>query len=190
MNRFGFAILGVAMLFGCSDDNNNPDSPTTTIDAPRTVDGSTSTADAGAPADASVAVTFNVTMTAAAEPTQPACAAGAGATGTAMVTVSADNSTITVSGTYANLSGTVNAGHIHFGGPQDAGPVVIPFTGVANGTFSGTFTSSAYTNAGMGTPPAPATFAAFVTQLKMGGKGYVNLHTTACPLGEIRAELE
>ena len=64
MNRFGLVLLGAAMLFGCSDDNNNIDGPVTSdakvfdggtphIDGGPTIDGGASadasTLDAGAP---------------------------------------------------------------------------------------------------------------------------------------------
>src|SRR5262249_47606225 len=99
--RWILACLGMAAFIGsCSDDNNNPDSPTgSTVDA-RTVD-----AGAGSSVDAAPAVekVFTVNLTTAAE--DPACgAAGASAAGTAMVTISADNSTVTAAVTYTGLS--------------------------------------------------------------------------------------
>jgi len=188
MNRFGYALLGVAMLFGCSDDNNGtPDSPTgTTVDA-RSVDAG-ATADAST-IDAGATNTVTVALSNAGEPTL----CGSGGTGSATITISADNSTVTVDATYLGLSqAAAGAGHIHFGTTTDAGPIVLPFPSTASTVPSpvhAVFTAAMYTNAGMGNPTAPATFAAFVTQLKTGGHAYVNFHTTACSAGEIRGEI-
>jgi hypothetical protein len=63
---------------------------------------------------------------------------------------------------------------------------VLPFTAPFDSPFTKTLTASDYTP-GTGTPPD---FASFVTALKAGGAGYVNLHTDACRPGEIRAEIQ
>jgi hypothetical protein len=129
--------------------------------------------------------TFNVTLTAANE-TPPCAGAGANATGAAAVTISADNTTISVNLTYSGLSGPAKAAHIHSGTSAAAGPVVVPFTGALDSPYTNSFTAADYVAA----PGAPADFASFVTALRAGGAGYVNVHTTACGPGEIRAELQ
>lgn len=188
MNRSGFVLLGVAMLFGCSDDNNNIDGPTSTADG-RVIDGGASAIDGGTTADGPTGNFVTIALTVNGEPS--ACgAAGSSAMGSATVTVSDDNSTVTVNVTYSGLSTTpAAAGHIHFGTTADNGPIVLPFP--ANPASGSTFTlhASDYINAGTGNPTAPATFADFVTMMKAGGHAYVNLHTPACTGGEIRGEL-
>ena len=133
--------------------------------------------------------TFTVPLTTANE-TPPCPNAGATATGTATVTIPADNSSVTVAATYSGLSGPVAAGHIHSGGTTAPGPVVLPFPAsvITTSPFSVTLTAADYV-AATGAPPD---FATFVTALKAGGAGYVNLHTGAglCPGGEIRGEIQ
>jgi hypothetical protein len=130
---------------------------------------------------------FNINLTPQGE-TPPCTAAGANATGTAKVTIAADNSTVTVDVTYSGLSGPATASHIHSGTAAAAGPVVLPFSAPLDSPFSKTLTAADYANpvpAG-----APPDFATFVTALKAGGGGYVNVHTNACKPGEIRAEVQ
>ena len=127
---------------------------------------------------------FNVPLATANE-TPPCPGAGASATGNATVTVAADNSSVTVSATFSGLSGPVTAGHIHFGTTSASGPVVLPFSAPLDSGFSRMLTSADYV-AGASTPPD---FASFVTAMKGGDAGYVNLHTGACPPGEIRGQV-
>ena len=127
---------------------------------------------------------FNLTLTPANE-TPPCTDAGVNATGTAKVTIPADNSSVMVDVTYSGLSSTVVAAHIHAGGAAAPGPVVLPFTGPYNSPFSKTLTAADYM-VGTGGPDFPT----FLTELKDGGAGYINLHTTACQAGEIRAEIQ
>ena len=128
---------------------------------------------------------FNLTLSPANE-TPPCPDAGTTATGTAMVTIPADDQSVVVDVAYAGLSGPATASHIHSGTPAAAGPVVLPFSPPLDSPFSKTLTASDY-HPGTGTPPD---FASFVTALKGGGAGYVNVHTAACPGGEIRAEIQ
>src|SRR5262249_9932777 len=112
--------------------------------------------------------------------------AGTSATGTAKVTIPVDNQSVVVEVTYSGLSGPATAGHIHSGTPAAAGPVVLPFSAPLDSPISKTLTAADYVP-GTGTPPD---FASFVTALKGGGAGYVNVHTNACKAGEIRAEVQ
>ena len=127
----------------------------------------------------------NLAMSAANE-TPPCTDAGVNATGTATVTIPADNSSVMVQVTYSGLSTPVFMAHIHSGTPAAAGPIVLPFPPPLDSPFTKTLTASDYTPQ-TGTPPD---FASFVTALKAGGAGYVNLHTDACRPGEIRAEIQ
>jgi CHRD domain len=172
--------FGAAALFACSSDNN--------ADAPITSDAPVTGSDAR-PADAGAAKVFTVTLTHAGE---PSCTPGANATGSATVTISADGSQIMVSATYSGLSGTASHAHLHFGGASaeaaGTGPVVLDFgTGSSIASpISKTFTASDYQAAS----GAPATFAAYVAAARGGGMAYMNIHTSACPGGEIGAVLQ
>ncbi len=129
--------------------------------------------------------TFAVTLSPANE-TPPCANAGAGATGTAMITIPGDDSSVSVSLTYSGLSGPATAAHIHSGTAAAADPVVLPFSGSLASPITTTLTAANYVAAS----GAPADFPTFVAALKAGGAGYVNVHTGACPAGEIRAEIE
>ena len=128
---------------------------------------------------------FNIALTKAGE-TPPCADAGVNATGTATVSIAADNASVKVDVSYAGLSGAPTAGHIHSGGPAAPGPVVLPFGPPLDSPFSKTLTAADYVP-GTGTPPD---FPSFVTALKDGGAGYVNLHTDGCKAGEIRGEIQ
>jgi hypothetical protein len=118
----------------------------------------------------------------------PVCAgAGTSAMGSGTVTIDAANTTLQVSNlSWSGLSGPATAGHIHFGDPGEAGPVILPFTTVTS-PINQTFTASSYP----ASPPegAPADFAAFLDAVR-DGQAYVNIHTGACAPGEIRAQIE
>jgi hypothetical protein len=130
---------------------------------------------------------FNLTLLPANE-TPPCTGAGASATGTSKVTIPSDNASVVVEASYSGLSGPVTVGHIHSGTSAAPGPVVLPFGAPLDSPFTKTLTSANYASpAPAGAPPD---FASFVTALKAGGAGYVNLHTSACPGGEIRAEVQ
>jgi hypothetical protein len=128
---------------------------------------------------------FNLTLSPANE-TPPCTGAGANATGTSKVTIPNDNASVVVEASYSGLSGPVTVGHIHSGTSAAPGPVVLPFGPPLDSPFTKTLTAANYV-AATGAPPD---FASFVTALKAGGAGYVNLHTSACPGGEIRAEIQ
>jgi hypothetical protein len=129
--------------------------------------------------------TFTVTLSPANE-TPPCAKAGADATGTATITIPSDDSSVSVDVTYSGLSGPATAAHIHSGTAAAAGPIVLPFSGSLASPINVTLTAANYV-AAAGAPPD---FPTFVAALKTGGAGYVNVHTAACPAGEIRAEIE
>jgi hypothetical protein len=116
----------------------------------------------------------------------PCAAAGAGAMGAGTITLDDANTMIDVMITFEDLSAAPVAGHIHSGAPGVAGPIVLPFTDLTSPIME-TFTETDYP----ATPPAgaPPNWDAFVALMRAGGT-YVNLHTDACPPGEIRDQIE
>jgi hypothetical protein len=92
------------------------------------------------------------------------------ATGNVSATYTKSTKTLNYTVTYSGLTPT--AGHFHIGAPGVAGPVVI------------TFPYLAY---------SPITGSTLLTQLQedalLAGNMYANLHTTANPSGEIRANV-
>jgi hypothetical protein len=154
------ALAATVVIVACDDDDDDPIAPQPT--------------------------TFNVTLSRAAE--TPVCnTAGATAAGSATVTINAAETSITVSNlTFTGLSGPATLGHIHSGASGVPGPAVIDFGANPTSPFNGTFTASNYPSpvpAG-----APANFDAFIDAMKAGNT-YINIHTAACPGGEIRGQL-
>jgi len=155
------SCLGLTAVMGCGGSSSNSSNPV------------------------AQSKTFTVTLSPANE-TPPCTKAGAAATGVATITIPADDSSVAVSVTYTGLSGPAVAAHIHSGTAAAAGPIVLPFSGSLTSPINISLTSANYVAAA----GAPADFATFVAALKAGGAGYVNVHTAACPAGEIRAEIE
>ncbi len=84
-------------------------------------------------------------------------------------------------------------GHIHLGMREMNGPVVIPFFGLAAGQ-SGTFSYNATFDLTALTPAQLADVAVLNSALQSAAVGqeigfYVNLHTVAHPMGEIRGQV-
>jgi hypothetical protein len=146
---------------------------------------SSASVDAGVGLDAEAAALYNVTLTAKA--VTPACkAAGAAATGHATVTIDAANSMIAVSNfTFSGLAGTPTMVHVHFGAAGTDGGIVFHFTNMT-APISQTFTAADYASPGFGAPP---TFAGFVAAMR-AGNSYLQVHTTACSGGELRAQIQ
>jgi hypothetical protein len=94
------------------------------------------------------------------------------ATGNATVTIKPDKS---VSGTISTTGLDATAAHIHEGEAGKNGPVIVPFTKAADGTWSTA-------------PGAKLTDAQYASYL--AGNLYVNVHTAANKGGEIRAQLK
>jgi hypothetical protein len=87
---------------------------------------------------------------------------------------------------WADLTGTANAAHLHFGQRGVSAAVVVPLCapcGAATGMTTGTITQASITAA-----QGLDTFAELVSAIR-AGRIYVNIHTTAFPGGEIRAQL-
>ena len=94
------------------------------------------------------------------------------ATGTGTFTLSADGNTLTwnVTSTGAN---NVVASHIHVGGVNVAGPIVLPLfagTAASNPAITGSVTRAAFTS------PLGVTFDGLIALLRTGDT-YVNIHT-------------
>lgn len=159
--RVPTAALLLAAFFttACDDDDDDPVTPTAT--------------------------TFSVALTRQAETV--ACAGGsATATGTGTVTINSANTSVAVGNlTFSNLSAAATAGHIHFGAAGVAGPAVFDFGANPTSPVTMTFTATNYPATTTG---IPATFGAFITAMK-SGQAYINIHTAACPDGEIRGQL-
>jgi hypothetical protein len=127
-----------------------------------------------APTASAALITFNVTLSGSLEVPSNLSPA----TGSAIVIVDDVLSTVSVNLTFSGLQSPLTAGHIHCcNGPLVNSPVVLPFAGLVTGVTSGT-----YVNVFIGVPVAT------ITGLKNFG-GYVNLHTSTLPGGEIRANL-
>lgn len=80
----------------------------------------------------------------------------------------------------------LTVGHVHFGGPGVVGPVLVPFTFIAQSGVVATGTIDV---------SQPITWNTFtitgdsLRALLRAGQAYVNLHTAAYPGGEIRGQI-
>ena len=113
---------------------------------------------------------------------------GSPATGSATISYASLTNTLSYSITFNDLTGAPGAGHIHVGGVNDVGPVILPLSNLPaapSGTFSGTLTAANLI-------PRPAvginTFSDAIAAIA-AGNAYVNLHTARFPGGEIRGQL-
>ena len=94
------------------------------------------------------------------------------ATGTATVTINPDRSVAVK----VNVSGmTATASHIHEGAPGTNGPVIVPFTKTGDNTFASS----------EGAKLTESQYASY-----KAGNLYVNVHSAAHPIGEIRAPIK
>jgi hypothetical protein len=137
----------------------------------------------------------------------PAAAASTPGSGTAVLTVSGDQTQIEYVLTYTALTGVQQA-HIHVGGPNDNGPIILflctnvgvgavsvptpPPCPTGSGSVSGTLTAANLiprpaTPVVTGVTPAINNFADAVTQV-LNGNTYTNVHTAVNPGGEIRGQ--
>ena len=110
------------------------------------------------------------------------------ATGFAMIHYDAATEVLSVTVTFSDLTGVPTAGHIHVGSSTEAGPVILPFSGLPAST-SGTF-SLDLTAADLIPRPANGinTFADAIAAIQ-SENAYVNLHTASFPGGEIRGQV-
>ena len=124
----------------------------------------------GTPARAHLAsgtVTLDV-----AEEVPPPTGASPNAGGTATFELE-DDQTLTYQVTVHDLTGPALVGHIHEGAPGVAGPVIIPFTKLPDGTFMGT--TGALTDDQVGK--------------LLSGAYYANVHTATNLVGEVRGQI-
>ncbi|CAN5764946.1 CHRD domain-containing protein [soil metagenome] len=112
----------------------------------------------------------------------PEITAPSDGSGSAMATINEDGS-IDYEVTYQDLTGAPVAAHIHFGGADVAGPVILP---LAHGPspFSGTLTEADFVPAEGG----PQTYEEALDAIR-DGMTYVNVHTEMNGGGEIRGQL-
>jgi hypothetical protein len=131
--------------------------------------------------------TFTVPLTTGEE--VPVCdAAGASATGNATVIVNDDEDRVTVTNlTWSGLSGPSTMAHIHFGAPGVAGPVVLDLGTDPTSPVNATFTAADFPSPAP--EGAPGTFDDFLDAM-FDGDTYINVHTAACPSGEIRGQID
>jgi len=98
-------------------------------------------------------------------------------TGTLLGTYNDSSNVLKYTVTFSGLSANTTAAHFHFPGPPGiSAPVVFPATNFPTGVTSGTYTDSIVLSSGQ------------EDTLKLG-LWYFNIHTTAFPGGEIRAQI-
>jgi CHRD domain len=103
---------------------------------------------------------------------------------------------------YKNMSSPVTGAHIHFGASKTNGGIIVFLCGgakpacPADGTISGTITAADVsvlpaTNGDSVIPQGiqPGNFAALLKAIRTAN-GYVNVHTTTFPNGEIRGQVK
>jgi CHRD domain len=112
-----------------------------------------------------------------------------GAVGTAEVAVDVSNREITVVLNLFNLPTGTTAGHIHAGARGTAGPVIVDFTFPAGRTGDLPITFRLGEAAFRARPEIGIATFDDAMQTITGGNGYVNVHTTQYPAGEIRGQL-
>jgi hypothetical protein len=170
MRKLGL-VLPVAALFafGCGGDD----------------DDDAGGIDAGGGIDAAAGTTLTAALTAAAEGPTPCAAAGAAATGSATITINAAMTDVAVNLTFSGLSGPATLAHIHTGAAGANGMPAFAFAMNPTSPVVKTFVAADYAMP----PGGPANFAAFLTAMA-AGQAYVNVHTTACPSGEIRGQIQ
>jgi uncharacterized protein (UPF0548 family) len=107
------------------------------------------------------------------------------ASGTVTLQINGAQDQIDATVTPSNLTNAA-AAHIHVGTPGRNGPVILP---LATAPFTGTLTKTL--RAADLTPQAGAGVSTFSDAVNaiLGGRAYVNVHTTANPGGEIRGQV-
>ena len=141
----------------------------------------------GTSASAQTTVVLRATLTGGEETPNPVLT---GAVGSVEIAVDTTNLEIAVRLRVFNLSAGSTASHIHIGPKPVSAPVVIDFP-IGTGR-TGDFTLNFRVHDGSAFHPRPeigiVTFADAL-QAITGGNGYVNVHTSAFPGGEIRGQL-
>jgi hypothetical protein len=109
------------------------------------------------------------------------------ATGQAIFVVYPDRIDYNFSGT--GVGTEVQAAHIHLGFPGVAGPVIVPLFDNDAGAFPGRVTGSLFATDFVAVPDRGVSTFADVQNAILGGRTYINIHTTLSPPGEIRGQL-
>ena len=138
-----------------------------------------------APAAVFAAEPFAAELVPGAEVPPPTCDGECTGSGSATVTISDDESSIEYEVTFEDLTGAPVGAHIHYGGADVAGPVILPFAH-GDSPFSGTLTEADFVPVEEG--DGPTTFAEALDAIR-NGDTYVNVHTEMNPPGEIRGQL-
>ena len=188
MTRGHVLVIGLLVLGGCGDDDDDQVVQDLAIAAAADLTGA-------APADMTGAAPAD--MTAGGDATTGSATRGAtltGAdevppvntvyTGTSTVVVNEARTEIAVTVTHTIPVGTTTAAHIHIGPPGVSGPIIFPLAAGAVATpLNMTLTAANLT------PQAGAmTFAEAVNAI-LAGQTYVNVHSMTWPNGEIRGQL-
>lgn len=107
------------------------------------------------------------------------------AQGQAVFQLSKDGSELSYKLIVANIE-DVAAAHIHSGGPEVNGGVIVTLYGggLIEGRFSGVLAQGVISESSLG----EAAFADLIAQI-MSGNTYVNVHTLANPGGEVRGQI-
>jgi len=114
-------------------------------------------------------------------------------------TISDNETFISFTLTFNNLTGNPLAAHIHFAQKKVNGGVMVFFCGgggkpacpaATSGTVTGTITAADIVGpAAQGIPPAPNGQFADVVRAIRTGNAYANMHTAMFPAGEIRGQV-
>ena len=125
-------------------------------------------------------VTYGATLTGARE--VPAAVTPATGAASFLLTGTTVTYTITTSG----FSSPLTVGHVHLGGAGETGPVIVPFSIVAQ---SGTVATGVVDVGARVTYGNITISGDSLLHLFENGKAYVNLHTAGFPGGEIRGQV-
>ena len=127
---------------------------------------------------------FDATLTGAAERPDPVTT---DASGSATVDVDEDGGTFEVE--VEDITDVIQA-HIHIGDANTAGPVAVTLFdgGPVDFTDRGTLASGTFDETDIDPASGVSTMIGLIEALE-DGEAYVNVHTTANPLGEIRGQL-
>jgi len=110
-------------------------------------------------------------------------------TGKVEATLNDAETSLTITGSYAGLTGDATMAHIHLGEEGISGGVVcdLTFTNTGDDSNGGTLSGNCPVKVD---EPDPVANKTINLEGLRGGDYYVNVHTEANPAGEVRAQLE